>query len=74
MGEKAYIHSKRSVFLDTFDPVRFVVSTLRRCVYFFFLFPSLRGGASLLQHVLYSLRGLALIAYGCCVLPALAFS
>ena len=62
MGEKAYVHSKMTVFLDTFDPVRFVSLSVRRFMYFFFLFPGLQRG-SLAQHLVYSLRGLALIVY-----------
>lgn len=64
MGEKEYIASRGAVFFDTFDPGRFAALTLRRCMYFFFLFPTLTGKAgSFLHNVLYSLRGLALVAY-----------
>jgi hypothetical protein len=64
MGEKDYIASRAAVFFDTFDPGRFAALTFRRCMYFFFLYPTRTGNASSFLHdFLYSLRGLALLVY-----------
>lgn len=63
LGETAYIHSKLSVFLDTFDPVRFILLSAKRFMNFFFIYPALNSTSGIAQYLAYSFRGLALIIY-----------
>lgn len=68
MGEAAYVSSKKRLFLKEFELQRFSYTTLKRIMYFFFIFKfpyNVQGFTfwTLLRYLGYALPGLTLLVY-----------
>jgi len=65
-GEREYIDSKFAQFKNKFDLGSFALLSIKKILYFFFIFPPLKirePGVTLLMNFAYSLRGLSLLIY-----------
>lgn len=68
LSEKGYIHSRFALFYQNFDFLRFIQKSLRKFLYFFFVFPSPEPGNYhrkdfLVRAVTYPLNGFSLLLY-----------
>jgi hypothetical protein len=65
-GEMDYIHSKFVQFKNNFDLKSFLLLSIKKYLYFFFIYPPLKmrdQGIPVLMYFAYSLRGLSLLIY-----------